>query len=128
ALPTPPLPMHIRQSHDASEIEASVPRFKPDDLDITLDENVLTIRGTRHEDEVMRGAYVRRERNAHSVYRQVGLPAEVKTDEITAGFDNGVLTVIVPRAQRAQPKRIPVIATVEHPKLIESGADAPVAV
>ncbi|TME46262.1 MAG: Hsp20/alpha crystallin family protein [Chloroflexi bacterium] len=122
------LPLDIRQSDDAFEIEASVPGFKPEDVDITFDENVLTIRGTRHEDEVMRGAYVRRERNAHSVYRQVGLPAEVKTDEITAGFDNGVLTVIVPRAQRAQPKRIPVIATVEHPKLIESGADAPVAV
>ena len=122
------LPLDIRQSDDAFEIEASVPGFKPEDVDITFDENVLTIRGTRHEDEVMRGAYVRRERNAHSVYRQVGPPAEVKTDEITAGFDNGVLTVIVPRAQRAQPKRIPVIATVEHQKLIESGADAPVAV
>lgn len=120
------LPLDIRQSDDAFEIEASVPGFKPEEVDITFDENVLTIRGTKHEDEVMRGAYVRRERNVYSVYRQVGLPTEVKADEITASFDNGVLTVTVPRAQRAQPKRIPIIA--EHPKLIESGADAPAAV
>lgn len=122
------LPLDIRQSDDAFEIEASVPGFKPEDVDITFDENVLTIRGTRHEDDVIRGAYVRRERNAHSVYRQVGLPAEVKTDEITASFDNGVLTITVPRAQRAQPKRIPVIATVEHQKLIESTVSAPIPV
>jgi HSP20 family protein len=120
------LPLDIRQTDDTFEIEASVPGFKPEDVDITFDENVLTILGTRREDEVMRGAYVRRERNAHSVYRQVGLPTEVKTDEITASFDNGVLTVTVPRAQRAQPKRIPVIATIGHPLLIESGAKEPV--
>jgi len=123
------LPLDIRQSDDAFEIEASVPGFRPEDVEITFDENVLTIRGTHREDEVIKGGYVRRERHAHSVYRQVGLPAEVKSDEITASFDNGVLTVTVPRAQRAQPKRIPVIATVEHPaKLIESGAQAPAAV
>ncbi len=122
------LPLDIRQSDDAFEIEASVPGFRPEDVEITFDENVLTIRGTRHEDEVIRGSYVRRERNAHSVYRQVGLPAEVKMDEITAGFDNGVLTITVPRAQRAQPKRIPVIATVEGQKLLEPAASAPVPV
>jgi HSP20 family protein len=122
------LPLDIRQSDDAFEIEASVPGYRPEDVDITFDDNVLTIRGTRHEDEVMRGTYVRRERNAHSVYRQVSLPTEVKTDEITASFDNGVLTITVPRTQRAQPKRIPVIATAAHTKLIESGAKEPVAV
>jgi len=122
------LPLDIRQSDDAFEIEASVPGFKPEDVDITFEDNVLTIRGTRRDDEVLRGTYVRRERNVHSVYRQVSLPTEVKADEISASFDNGVLMITVPRAQRAQPKRIPVVATVEHPKLIESGAEAPVAV
>ena len=122
------LPLDIRQTDDAFMIEASVPGYRPEDVEITFDDNVLTIRGTRHEDEDMRGAYVRRERNAHSVYRQVGLPTEVKTDEITASFDNGVLTITVPRAQRAQPKRIPVVATIGHPKLIESGVKEPVAV
>lgn len=44
----------------------------------------------------------------------MGLPAEVKPDEITASFDNGVLTITVPRAQKAQPKRIPVTAQAEQ--------------
>jgi HSP20 family protein len=121
------LPLDIRQTDGTFEIEASVPGFRPEDVEITFDENVLTISGTRHEEDVTRGTYMRRERNAHSVYRQVSLPAEVKADEITARFDAGVLTIIVPRAKRAQPKRIRV-ATVEQHKLLEPAASASVPV
>ena len=103
------LPLDIRQTDEAFTIEASVPGFTPDEVEVTLDENVLTIRGEHRSDEQTdRGGYVRRERQLASVYRQVGLPAEVRADEITAGFENGVLTITVPRAQKAQPKRIPV--------------------
>ena len=116
------LPLDILQTDEAFEIRASVPGFKPEDIEITFDENVLTIRGVRQDDEITPGAYVRRERNLNSVYRQVGLPAEVKVDKISATFENGVLTVTVPRAQRAQPKRIAVKTNVEHPKLIEAHA------
>jgi HSP20 family protein len=122
-----PLALDIRQSDDAFEIEASVPGYRPEDVEITFGDNALTIRGTHRDEKAVHGTYVRRERNAHSVYRHVGLPTEVKIDEITASFNNGVLTITVPRAQRAQPKRIPVVATAGHPKLIESGARDPVA-
>ena len=103
------LPLDIRQTDEAFTIEASVPGFKSDEVEVTLDENVLTIRGEhKAEEETTRGGYVRRERQVASVYRQVGLPAEVRADEISATFENGVLTITVPRAQKAQPKRIPV--------------------
>lgn len=119
------LPLDIRQSDDAFLIEASVPGFRPEDVEITLDENVLTISGTRQEDEITPGGYVRRERHLHSVYRQVGLPTEVKAEDITARFHNGVLTVKVPRAQKAQPKRIPVTTgQIEQPKLIDASVGA----
>jgi HSP20 family protein len=119
------LPLDIRQTDEAFFIEASVPGFRPEDVEITLDENVLTIRGRREsKDETNEGGYVRRERLSASVYRQVSLPNEVKADEITASFNNGVLTITVPRAQRAQPKRIPVSsgAATEQTK----GVEAPV--
>jgi HSP20 family protein len=120
------LPLDIRQTDEAFWIEASVPGFGPEDMEITLDENVLTIRGTRPlEDETLHGGYVQRERQLGSVYRQVGLAAEVRAEEITASFDYGVLTVMVPRAKKAQPKRIPVtMAGAELPRVI----DAPVGV
>jgi len=101
------LPLDIRQTDEAFWIEASVPGFRPEDVEITLDENVLTIRGTRRPVETM-GSYVQRERQLTSIHRHVSLPAQVKAEEITAHFENGVLTIMVPRAQKAQPKRIPV--------------------
>ncbi len=110
------LPVDIRQTDQAFIIEASVPGFAPEEVDLTFDDGVLSIKGTHGEDhEKNDGEWVRRERRVASVFRQVGLPAEVRADEITASFDNGVLQVTVPRAQRSQPKRIPVTATAGAP-------------
>ena len=113
------LPIDIRQSDEAFVVEASVPGFRPEDVEVTFEDGVLTIKGTRTaETESKDGTYVRRERRAASVFRQVALPAEVRSDEISAGFDNGVLRINVPRAQKAQPKRIPVTPGVSA-KVIE---------
>ena len=117
------LPVDIRQTESEFVIEASVPGFKPEDVEVTFEDGVLNIRGQRtQEREQSEGQYVRRERRQASVYRQIGLPAEVRADEIKAGFENGVLLITVPRAQKAQPKRIPVTAQSggeQHPKVIE---------
>jgi HSP20 family protein len=114
------LPVDIRQTEDAFVIEASVPGFEPDDVEVTFEDGVLTIRAThRDEREDKRDGYVRRERRIGSLYRQIGLPAEVRADDISASFRNGVLTVTVPRAPKAQPKRIRV-----SPESAESGQGA----
>jgi HSP20 family protein len=118
------LPLDIRQTDHAFVIEASLPGFKLDDVEITFDETVLTIRGVRPaRDETKQGGYVQRERHLNSVERHVYLPAQVRPDDISASFDNGVLTIVVPREQKAQPKRIQVTAgLLEEPMVI----DAPV--
>lgn len=105
------LPVDIRQTDTEFVIDASAPGFKPDEVEVTVDGDVLTIRG-RHsvESEDKGDQYLRRERRLSSVYRRIGLPTEVRADEISATFENGVLHVTVPRAQRAQPRRIPVTA------------------
>lgn len=103
------LPVDIHQSEDAFTITASVPGFAPEDVEVTFDAGMLTIRGVhRQQLESTEGGWVRRERRTGSVHREIGLPAEVRAEEISASFDKGVLTITVPRAQKAQPKRIPV--------------------
>lgn len=116
------LPIDIRQTGEAFVLEASVPGFKPEDVEVTVDQNVLTIQGTQtQEAEEQKGGWVRRERRTGSFHRQVVLPAEVRADEITASFENGVLTVTVPRAQKAQPKRIRVApGAPAEPKVIDA--------
>ncbi|PZR81532.1 MAG: heat-shock protein Hsp20 [Candidatus Aeolococcus gillhamiae] len=103
------LPVDIRQSDDAFTIEASVPGFDPEQVEVTFENGVLSVKGTYTEErETGRDGYVRRERRLGSVYRQIALPAQVRADEIRASFHNGVLTITIPRAEKAQPKRIPV--------------------
>lgn len=102
------LPVDIRQGDGAFTVEASVPGFEPENVEVTVENGALSIRGTYDEQHGNGEGYVRRERRVGSVYRQIALPAEVRADEISASFHNGVLTVTIPRAQQAQPKRIPV--------------------
>ncbi|HYA00209.1 MAG TPA: Hsp20/alpha crystallin family protein [Candidatus Binatia bacterium] len=115
------LPVDIRQTESAYVLEASVPGFAPEQVELTFDNGILTIRGQRRdESESKHGEYVRRERRSASVFRQVSLPSEVEPDGITASFENGVLTVTVPRIARAQPKRIPV--TSGSPRVVDAPA------
>ena len=123
------LPVDIKQTDAAFLVEASVPGFKPEEVEVTFDDGILTITGRRSVVESSKDTtYVRRERRVTSVFRQVGLPAEVRADDITASFEHGVLRIEIPRAQKAQPKRIPVttVAT-EAPKAEKIVEHAPTA-
>jgi HSP20 family protein len=113
------LPVDIRQTDNAFVLEASVPGFRPEDVEVTFDNGILTIKGERSDEaERKEGDYVRRERRAASVYRQVSLPSEVEAERISAGFENGVLSITVPRTPKAQPKRIPVATG--RPNVVEA--------
>jgi HSP20 family protein len=118
------LPVDIRQTDAAFFVEASVPGFSPEEVEVTFDDGVLTITGRRNSTESTKdGTYVRRERRATSVFRQVGLPAEVRAEDIKASFENGVLSIEIPRAQKAAPQRIPVTAS-KPERIIEHAQSA----
>ena len=71
------LPVDIQQTEGAFIVEASVPGFNPGEVEVTFEDGVLTIAGKRTTSETAKNAtYLRRERRATSVFRQVGLPAE----------------------------------------------------
>jgi HSP20 family protein len=114
--PTAYLPLDIRQTDREFLVEASIPGFSPQEVEITADQGILTLRGERKADGTQaEGTYLRRERANYSFVRQLTLPADVKEDEIRATFQNGVLTVHLPRVEAPAPRRIPV-ATGEQPE------------
>jgi HSP20 family protein len=103
------LPVDIRESDDGYMIAAPVPGFKPEDVEVTFSEGMLTINARRREErEQGEGQYLRREIAFGNYQRRIALPADVEAENIRATFDNGVLCVEVPRAERPQPVRIQV--------------------
>ena len=92
-------------------VKAELPGFNPDDVDIRVERNLLTMHGeVKQESEKQEGQYHVRERRQNSFHRSLGLPAEVNADNAKAEFDNGVLTLTLPKSENAKPKRISIAA------------------
>src|SRR4029453_4714613 len=88
-----------------------VPGVDADDLDITLEDGLLTIQGERRvASESSEQQYHRVERPSGSFPRSIPLPSQVQADAIEASFENGGLEVVVPKAEEAKPKKITVRA------------------
>ena len=101
--------INIWTNDDGQLISAEIPGVHPDDLDIDVTGDALSISGVRKQDEVAKDArYHRRERSYGSFSRTVQLPFMVDTDKVEASFKNGVLLINLPRAEADKPKKITV--------------------
>ena len=99
------LALDMYQTEEAAVIKSSVPGVKPDDIDITISGNTLTISGETKEEEE---DYIRRERRYGSVSRSVVLPEGLEPGKAEASFEDGILTLSIPKAPEAKPKVIKV--------------------
>jgi HSP20 family protein len=109
------LALDVAEQEDKYIVKASVPGIKPEDVEITLTDKVLTIKGeTKDEQEVKEENYHLRERRFGSFMRSLALPNSVDADKIEAVNEHGVLTLTLPKAEAVKPKRI------EVKKMIES--------
>jgi HSP20 family protein len=103
--------LDISERKDAYVVTVEVPGVSPDDLDITLEDGLLTIQGERQfTQESTEQQFHRVERRYGSFRRSITLPSQVQADAIEASFENGVLEVVVPKAEEAKPKKISVKA------------------
>jgi HSP20 family protein len=97
----------IFETKDNLVMRAELPGMSRDDVKISVENNVLTLRGERKfSDEIKRENYHRVERAYGSFCRSFTLPAEVDRTGIEARFENGVLEVTMPRREEAKPKQI----------------------
>jgi HSP20 family protein len=105
-------PLNVYTSDEEVFVEAELPGFAGDDVDISVVQNTLTLRGTRKPVEIKEGeSYHRRERWVGQFVRTLELPFEVQTDKVEAECKRGVLTVRLPRAEAHKPRRITVKAS-----------------
>ncbi len=107
--------LDVAEEADNYVIKASVPGVKPEDIDITLTDNVLTIKGeSKADEEIKEENYHVRERRFGSFTRSISLPASINADKVEANCENGVLTLRLPKSEAMKPKRINVNQTIEH--------------
>jgi HSP20 family protein len=101
--------LDLSESADGYLVEVAVPGIKPEDLQVTLENNVLTIKGeSRQEAEDKQRNYHRVERHYGSFQRTIALPSTVKSDSIQASLDNGILRLDIPKSEEVKPRRISV--------------------
>jgi HSP20 family protein len=99
----------VIQKKDEIEVKASVPGVSPDAIDVSIEDNVLTLRAERTEEtEDKDSSYLIRERRFGSFYRAIRLPETVDTDKIESHYENGVLTITMPKAEEKKKKQIQV--------------------
>jgi HSP20 family protein len=99
----------VFEDKDAVKIVAELPGVQPDDVKISLENNLLTIRGEKRQKAEETNERVHRyERTYGSFERAFSLPTTVDPEKIAADYANGVLTVTIPKAERARPREIPV--------------------
>jgi HSP20 family protein len=102
-------PLDVYETEDSLVVKAALPGMRPEDVDISVSGDVLTIKGeSKTEEEVKRENYHRRELRYGSFARSVPLPTRVDHNKAEAVFEQGVLTVTMPKAEELKAKTIKV--------------------
>ena len=112
------LAVDVVENKDDFVVKASVPGINLEDIDISYADDTLTIKGeVKSDNEVKENQYHLHERRYGSFARSITLPTKIKGDAIEASYQNGVLTMRLPKAEEVKPKRIAI--KVGDQKMIE---------
>ena len=105
------LAVDMYETDEAVVVKSATPGVDPEDIDISITGDTLTIKGeTRAEEEVEEDRYVCRERRYGAFARSLTIPVPIKADEAEAEFEDGILTLTLPKAEEVKPKAIEVKA------------------
>jgi len=105
------LPVDVYQTDEDLVIKASLPGFKPEEVDISITGDTLTIKGEHKAEEETREAdYLVKERHWGTFSRTMTLPVDIQSEKAEAIFENGVLRLTLPKAEEVKPKQIKVQA------------------
>jgi len=102
-------PIDMYQTANEVVVKAALPGVKPEEVDISITGDTLTIRGERKEEQEARQEdYFYKECHYGSFSRSITIPVQVRSDKAEAVFENGILTLTLPKAEEVKPKQIKV--------------------
>ncbi|AMU86008.1 Hsp20/alpha crystallin family protein [Dehalococcoides mccartyi] len=99
--------LDVVQRPDELVVKASIPGVKPETIDLAIEDNILTLRADRKPDfEDEKSVYLVQERPTGSFYRALRLPETVDGNKVQSTYENGVLTIVLPKAEEKKKKQI----------------------
>lgn len=114
--------MDVYDTENEFVVKAALPGIKPEDVEITLTGDMLTIKGELKADETIKqDNYYLQERRYGSFVRSITIPVHVQAEKAEAKFEHGVLTLTLPKAEEVKPKTIRVKAEESREKLGQAG-------
>ncbi len=102
------MPVDVYETQDEYVVRSLVAGVKPENIEITYENGVLTIRGEITEEKEVEGQRLIQELGYGRFARSISLPTDVKADQIQANLKDGVLTLHVPKAEETKPRKIEV--------------------
>ena len=104
-------PIDVYQTENEVVVKATVPGVKPEEVNVNIADNILTIKGeTKAEEKIEHEDYLYKEHRYGTFRRSVALPRGLNTEKAEASFENGVLTLTIPKTEEAKPKQIKIKA------------------
>ncbi|MFL5577471.1 MAG: Hsp20/alpha crystallin family protein [Gemmatimonadaceae bacterium] len=116
--------VNVREDDRGLNFEFELPGFRPEQVEVTAENGVLTVRGERQEERKegeQEGRYHLVERSSGSFQRSFQLPAGLDEENIEASFDNGLLEVRIPKAALPQPRKIQIRSGAQEQGRVGSG-------
>ncbi len=105
------MPLDVHQTDHEYVVKASLPGVRPEDVEISVVGETLSIKATAQEDkDVKEESWLLKERRYSAFARTITLPTEVQSDKVEATMDSGILTLRLPKAEAVVPKTIKVKA------------------
>jgi HSP20 family protein len=117
---------NVREAKDAVLLEMELPGITPEQVDISIDNDMLTVSGEKREERregEEEGRYYLVERNYGSFSRSFSLPQGIDAEQVDASFDNGLLTIRIPRAALPQPRRVQISGGGGGAREVKSGRE-----
>jgi HSP20 family protein len=106
---TQPPATNVVERKDESVVTVELPGVAKEDVKLSMEEDLLTIKGERKVSQLPEGArWIRSERRSGEFFRTIQLPHPSKADGITAELTNGILRIVIPKAEEARPREIAV--------------------
>lgn len=106
------IPLDVVEEQNDIVVKASIPAVKPEDIEVTIEDGVLTIKGeTKTEHEQKGKNYLMKERAIGNFYRALRLPQSVDTEKVQNSYENGVLTLTFPKLESKKAKQLKINAS-----------------